>query len=83
MWSIKEVFTVKANHFAMVVHRSGQGEITFLYGPGYHIIGYYNELVGVFNFVDSFRNGQIRSSAGDMMIAKVDQGTIMHFECGG
>lgn len=50
MWSIKEVFTVKANHFAMVIEYHKSGKRTRLYGPGYHILGYYNKLLGIYTF---------------------------------
>ena len=86
MWNIKEVFTVKANHFAMVIEYHKSGKRTRLYGPGYHILGYYNKLVGIYTFGEcgsGTNTNVISSTNGDLVIAKVEQGTIMHFECGG
>jgi hypothetical protein len=49
-WNIKKVFSVKPNHFAMVIQSHKSGKRTRLYGPGYHILGYYNELIGIYTF---------------------------------
>jgi hypothetical protein len=61
LWNIKTKFNVKANHFAMVINEHKQGKRTLLYGPGYHILGYYNTLVGIYTFGEDYsRRGKDR-----------------------
>lgn len=76
-------FQVEANHFALVASDAGEKRVTEIYGPGFHILGRYFELLGIFSFANQQTNNLIVSKVGDLQIAIVDQGTIMHFEFGG
>ena len=43
-------FQVEANHFALVSSDAGSKRITEIYGPGFHILGRYYELLGIYSF---------------------------------
>lgn len=43
-------FEVKKNHFAMVANYSTGKKKTVLYGTGFHILGRYNKLLGIYSF---------------------------------
>jgi hypothetical protein len=74
---------VEQNHFALVINQSESGKKTLIYGPGYHILGYFNRLQGVYSFHQNYPNNIIESEIGDLKIARVNQGSIMSFECSG
>jgi hypothetical protein len=38
------IFEVPANHFALITNESSDGKKTIIYGPGFHIINYFNSL---------------------------------------
>jgi hypothetical protein len=76
-------FQVEANHFALVSSDAGSKRVTEIYGPGFHILGRYFELLGIYSFATQYTNNVIVSRVGDLQIAIVEQGTIMHFELGG
>jgi hypothetical protein len=54
-----------------------------IYGPGYHILDYFNELQGTYSFNANYPNNIIESNCGDLKIVKVVQGSLTHFDCGG
>jgi hypothetical protein len=80
-------FEVKANHFGLVSSDSGEAPKTEIYGPGYHLLGRYKRLLGIYSFATIGKGHKIEnlvvSPVGDLQICVVDQGTIMHFELGG
>lgn len=43
-WKTRTVFNVPNNSFAYVIEEADEGRKTQIYGPGYHILGYYNKL---------------------------------------
>lgn len=47
------------------------------------MIGFFNELQGIYSFDQTYLNGIIESIIGDLKIVKVTQGTIAHFDSGG
>lgn len=49
-WCTRIIFEVSANHFALVENQSDEGKMTVIYGPGYHIIGYFNRVIGIYSF---------------------------------
>ena len=76
-------FTVEANHFALVEDNTGDVKKTVIYGPGYHFLGPYHSLLGIYSFSKKYTNNVISSSVGDLQLVIVEQGTIAHFELGG
>lgn len=77
------IFEVPQNHFALVINEFDGGKRTVIYGPGYHIINYFNSLQGIYSFHTNYRNNMIESSIGDLKIVRVNQGYIMNFDCSG
>jgi len=37
------MFEVEQNHFAIVINDSDEGKKSLLYGPGYHVLSYFNK----------------------------------------
>ena len=78
----RERFEVPQNEFALVASDSGKAKCTLIYGPGYHMLGRYNKLLGIYNLAKMngpAGNNLIVSPVGDLIICVVDQGTLMHF----
>lgn len=67
----------------MVIYDDPDGKCTKLYGPGLHLLGYGNTVQGTYCFGNNQTDNIIISENNDLSLAKVDQGSIMHFECGG
>ena len=44
------VFNVETNRFALVIAMESSGTKTYIYGPGYHMLGYFSRLQGVYGF---------------------------------
>lgn len=80
---INLIFEVPSNHFALIVNESSEGKKTLVYGPGFHIINYFNKLQGVYNFHQQYTNNMVESEVGDLKIVRVNQGFIMNFDCSG
>ena len=57
----------------MVVTEDNKGgKQTELYGPGYHILGYYNRLLGRYSLDKLNEKNMIESEVGDLKICKVN-----------
>ena len=67
-------FEVKANHFALVESTNEEAPKTKIYGPGFHFLGRYNSLLGIYSFTQEYPNNIITSPVGDLQIAMIDQG---------
>lgn len=70
-WSVKKSFKVPNNSFAFVLEDADDGRKTVIYGPGFHIIGYYNEVQGIYSFDKRYPNNIIESKIGDLKLAIV------------
>lgn len=66
------IFEVPANHFALVINETSEGKRTVFYGPGYHMLSYFNSLQGVFSFHKTYNNNIIESDIGDMKLVRVN-----------
>lgn len=76
-------FRVPDCHFAMVEDRSQKWPKTVLYGPGYHFLGLYKRVQGLYSFGDRVPDHLYQSDLGDLTIIVVEQGTIARFEYNG
>jgi hypothetical protein len=71
-YKTRNFFEVEKNHFALVITGEGPVKRTVIYGPGFHRIGFFNKLEGIYSFDNEYPNNLIASSIGDIKIAKVD-----------
>jgi len=72
-WKTRTVFHVEANNFAMVITEDKKnGRQTELYGHGYHVLGYFNRLQGIYSLDRTNSRNLIESEVGDLIIAKVN-----------
>ncbi len=78
-----EKFAVPANHFALVEDQTKEKAMTQLYGPGFHYLGLYKYLKGIYTFQSKVKDNLIKSELGDLNIITVEQGTIALFEYNG
>ncbi len=49
-WKSRCIFEVDENHFALVETETKRGKITRIYGPGYHVLDYFNKLYNIYSF---------------------------------
>ena len=65
------VFNVEKNKFAFVKVYESSGTKTYIYGPGYHMLGYFSKFEGIYSFDQKYPNNIIESQLGDLKIVRV------------
>lgn len=55
----RTIFEVDKNCFALVIEKTKEGRKTEIYGPGYHVLGFYCDLDGIYSFKDQNQNNII------------------------
>ena len=73
-YNTRTKFEVQANSFALVESTSEEAPKTKIYGPGFHFLGRYYNLLGIYSFTQQYDNNIIISPVGDLQVAMVDQG---------
>ena len=66
------VFNVETNRFALVTVKENSGTKTQIYGPGYHMLGYFSKLEGIYGLDQKYENNIIESALGDLKIVRVN-----------